>query len=178
MEVEEKNKPPPHQRADDSMAGRIPHSNMHRGERRRTPGRGPSLRLNPPCSLPRSPTFPLSRPRSPLSSRPQFPRRHARDLLSGRPESLRFVTSAPAQLKTLDSVSEENSGATPLVFQPHGMTAPRARGPPTTTPTVFPTATPTTPHPPRPQSVKRAHSLPLRRLPESRVFRWVSHGVN
>ena len=79
---------------------------------RRTPSRGPLLRLNPPCSLPRSPTLPLSRPRSPLSSRPQFPRRHARDLLSGRPESLLLVDSAPAQLKTLDSVSVRNIVAT------------------------------------------------------------------
>ena len=39
-------------------------------------------------------------------------RRHSRNLLSGNPESLLFVVSAPTQLKTLDSVSEENIVAT------------------------------------------------------------------
>jgi len=39
-------------------------------------------------------------------------RRHARSLLSGRPASLLLFDSAPSQLKTLDSVSEENIIAT------------------------------------------------------------------
>jgi len=51
---------------------------------RRTPGRGPSLRPNPPCSLPLSPTLPLSRPRSPLSSRPRFVKRASRVFAFGR----------------------------------------------------------------------------------------------
>ena len=54
-----------------------------------------------------------------------LPYRHARDLLIWRPESLLFVAYSPVQLKTLDSVSEENIVAALLVFQPHGMTAPR-----------------------------------------------------
>jgi len=65
--------------------------------------------------------------RSPAPSRPKSVKRAPHRYSGGNrsPESLLLVAPPLTQLRTLDSVSEENIVAALLIFQPHGMTAPR-----------------------------------------------------